>query len=93
LISADERGTAVRSRGRRRPLSAEHDAARAASQSEHRTVCLYLELVRARRIMPAAEEEFVAVALSFARRNGIDLASWLEVGVDPAVLERARIGR
>lgn len=41
--------------------------------------------------MAALEDEFVDVARSFSRRWGISRAAWLEVGVAPAVLRRARL--
>jgi hypothetical protein len=39
------------------------------------------------------EAEFVKVAASYAKRNGISYAAWREVGVDPSVLKAAGIKR
>ncbi len=39
------------------------------------------------------EEEFVAVAKGYGERKAISYASWREVGVDAAVLQRAGITR
>lgn len=39
------------------------------------------------------EAEFVSVAASYAKRNGISYAAWREVGVDPSVLKSAGIKR
>lgn len=39
------------------------------------------------------EAEFVNVAASYAKRNGISYAAWREVGVDPSVLKSAGIKR
>lgn len=39
------------------------------------------------------EGKFVAVARSYGERNGISYTAWREVGVQPAVLKQAGIGR
>lgn len=39
------------------------------------------------------EAEFVKVAASYSKRNGISYAAWREIGVDPAVLKTAGIKR
>ena len=39
------------------------------------------------------ENEFVAVAASFSQRYGIERASWSEMGVDAAVLDRSKIAK
>lgn len=39
------------------------------------------------------EAEFVKVASSYAKRNGISYAAWREVGVEPAVLKAAGVKR
>lgn len=39
------------------------------------------------------ETEFVKVAKSYGQRNGISYTAWREVGVQPAVLKQAGIGR
>lgn len=39
------------------------------------------------------ETEFVKVASSYGRRNGISYAAWREVGVEPAVLKAAGVKR
>ena len=41
----------------------------------------------------ALEDEFVEVAAGYAERKGISYAAWRELGVQPAVLKRAGIGR
>ena len=39
------------------------------------------------------EQEFVDAAAAYSRRKGISYAAWRELGVEPAVLKRAGIGR
>ncbi len=39
------------------------------------------------------EAEFVKVAASYAKRNGISYGAWREVGVEPSVLKTAGIKR
>ncbi len=39
------------------------------------------------------EAEFIGVAAAYGRRRGISYAAWREVGVQPAVLKAAGIGR
>lgn len=39
------------------------------------------------------EAKFVSVAKSYGERNGISYTAWREVGVQPAVLKQAGIGR
>jgi len=39
------------------------------------------------------EAEFVKVAASYSKRNGISYAAWREVGVDPSILKTAGIKR
>jgi hypothetical protein len=39
------------------------------------------------------EEEFVSSAKPYSERKGISYAAWRELGVPPAVLKRAGIGR
>lgn len=39
------------------------------------------------------EREFVAAARSYGERKGISYGAWRELGVSPAVLKRAGIGR
>ena len=41
----------------------------------------------------ATEAAFVDVAKSYSERQGISYTAWREVGVQPAVLKRAGIGR
>lgn len=43
--------------------------------------------------MSALESAFVKVAQSYGERNGISYAAWRAVGVEPAVLKSAGIGR
>lgn len=43
--------------------------------------------------MNGLEQDFVDVARAYSERQGIDYASWREVGVPAAVLKRAGIGR
>jgi hypothetical protein len=43
--------------------------------------------------LTALEEEFVQAAASYSARKGISYAAWRELGVEPAVLKRAGIGR
>ena len=39
------------------------------------------------------EKEFVEAAAAYSKRKGISYAAWRELGVEPAVLKRAGIGR
>jgi len=39
------------------------------------------------------EQEFVDAAAAYSKRKGISYAAWRELGVEPAVLKRAGIGR
>ncbi len=39
------------------------------------------------------EADFVSVAASYSKRNGISYAAWREVGVEPSVLKAAGIKR
>jgi hypothetical protein len=39
------------------------------------------------------EQDFVDAAASYSKRKGISYAAWRELGVEPAVLKRAGIGR
>ena len=41
----------------------------------------------------ALEKEFVSAAAAYSERKGISYAAWRELGVEPAVLKRAGIGR
>ncbi len=43
--------------------------------------------------LTAVENDFVAVAKSYGQRKGIDYATWRELGVPRAVLQRAGITR
>ena len=43
--------------------------------------------------LSALEDEFVASARPYSERKGISYAAWRELGVTPAVLKRAGIGR
>ena len=43
--------------------------------------------------MDALEAEFVRVAAAYSKSKGISYAAWREIGVDPAVLKKAGIGR
>lgn len=43
--------------------------------------------------LTALEEDFVKAAREYGERKGISYAVWREVGVDPAVLKKAGIGR
>lgn len=43
--------------------------------------------------LAALEQDFVDVARSYSERQGIDYASWREVGVSAAVLKRAGVPR
>ena len=39
------------------------------------------------------EQDFVDAAAAYSKRKGISYAAWRELGVEPAVLKRAGIGR
>ncbi len=41
----------------------------------------------------ALEEGFVAAAKGYSERRGISYAAWREIGISPAVLRKAGIGR
>ena len=43
--------------------------------------------------LTALEDEFVKAAATYSQRKGISYAAWRELGVEPAVLKRAGIGR
>ncbi len=43
--------------------------------------------------LSALEADFIAAAGDYSRRKGISYAAWREVGVSPAVLKKAGIGR
>ena len=43
--------------------------------------------------LSALEADFVAAAKPYSERKGISYAAWRELGVSPAVLKRAGIGR
>jgi hypothetical protein len=43
--------------------------------------------------LSALEADFVVAAGDYSRRKGISYAAWREVGVPPAVLKKAGIGR
>jgi hypothetical protein len=70
---------------------------------EVRIVRQYLQTIWARhettsvltdmRAWAKLEHEFVAVAASFSQRYGIQRASWSEMGVDAAVLDRSKIAK
>jgi hypothetical protein len=47
----------------------------------------------AKEDLAGLETEFVKVARSYSDRQGISYGAWREVGVSPAVLKRAGIGR
>jgi hypothetical protein len=56
---------------------------------------LHAEIVRSANgpepTLEALEAEFVRVARPYSERTGVTFAAWRQVGVDPAVLERAGI--
>lgn len=52
-----------------------------------------LEAMSAKTDMKKVETSFVKVARSYGERNGITYTAWREVGVPPAVLKSAGIGR
>jgi hypothetical protein len=43
--------------------------------------------------LSAFEDEFVAAAKGYSERKGISYAAWRELGVPPAILKQAGIGR
>ena len=43
--------------------------------------------------LQALEDEFVSAAKPYSDRKGISYAAWRELGIPPAVLKRAGIGR
>jgi hypothetical protein len=47
----------------------------------------------AKEDLAGLETDFVKVARSYSERQGISYGAWREVGVSPAVLKRAGIGR
>lgn len=52
-----------------------------------------LEAMQNRPDLAAYEEDFIAAAKEYSERKGITWVAWRELGVDPAVLKRAGIGR
>jgi hypothetical protein len=52
-----------------------------------------LEAVGTKVDLSALEEEFVKAAAAYSSRKGISYAAWRELGVEPAVLKRAGVGR
>ena len=43
--------------------------------------------------LDALEAKFVEVAAAYGKSQGLSYAAWREVGVDPAVLKKAGVGR
>lgn len=43
--------------------------------------------------LTALEDEFVAAAVPYSQRRGISYAAWRTLGVSPAVLKKAGLGR
>jgi len=60
---------------------------------ERRNLSEELETMSAGIDMTALEAEFVKVAKSYSRRQGISYATWREVGVEASVLKAAGISR
>jgi uncharacterized protein YicC (UPF0701 family) len=52
-----------------------------------------LEAFGAKVDLTELEQEFVTAAAAYSGRKGISYAAWRELGVEPAVLKRAGIGR
>jgi hypothetical protein len=52
-----------------------------------------LASMEAKEDLSGLEADFVKVARSYSRRQGITYGAWREVGVSPAVLKRAGINR
>jgi uncharacterized protein YicC (UPF0701 family) len=52
-----------------------------------------LEAFGAKVDLTDLEQEFVTAAAAYSGRKGISYAAWRELGVEPAVLKRAGIGR
>jgi hypothetical protein len=52
-----------------------------------------LEAASERVDLSGLEQEFVEAAGPYSERKGISYAAWRELGVEPAVLKRAGIGR
>jgi hypothetical protein len=87
----------------RRALIQASELAPADGRREVRVVRQYLETITERhetanlladmQARVELENEFVAVAASFSQRYGIERASWSEMGVDAAVLDRSKIAK
>jgi len=60
---------------------------------ERRTLTAQMEQAEVESDAQELEDGFVQVAASYARRKGIDYATWREAGVPAAVLRRAGIAR
>ena len=60
---------------------------------ERRDLNEELETMGAKVDLSALENAFVEVAKAYSERKGISYASWRDVGVTPATLKRAGIGR
>lgn len=60
---------------------------------ERRDLQRELEAMNSGVDLAALEQDFVDVARSYSERQGIDYASWREVGVSAAVLKRAGVPR
>lgn len=60
---------------------------------ERRDLLFELEVLTMRSDPSVAEQDFVEVAASYGRRNGISYASWREIGVAANVLSRAGVSR
>lgn len=52
-----------------------------------------LESMNAKVDMKKIENAFIKVARNYSERNGITYSAWREIGVSPAVLKSAGIGR
>lgn len=84
-------------------LTQAYQLAAANGRQETRIVGRYLETIKKRqqsaglladmKVWAELEHEFVAVAASFSQRHGIERASWREMGVDAAVLDRSKIAQ
>jgi uncharacterized protein YicC (UPF0701 family) len=60
---------------------------------ERRDLTEELESMGAEVDLTELENAFVAVAKAYGERKGISYGSWRDVGVSPATLQRAGIGR
>ena len=60
---------------------------------ERRDLNAELETMGAKVDLSELENAFVKVAKAYSERKGISYASWRDVGITPATLKRAGIGR